>query len=164
MPGSTLFILLALAVYTVWAAVLSRDDWRSHRLPNVKVAWMSVSLLACLSLASAAGHNNAGWLPLAAGFGYLTWTALLRAVSGGAVGGGDVKLAFPVGIMSGWLGEWTTGSVWGGLAWAVGAAYLIGALSALAVLAWKRNLRGWLAFGPMMLAGGYAPLLAQAGV
>lgn len=158
MTWDSMLLFAALSVYTVWGISLSVVDCRSYRLPNKQVACLTVGVLVCLIPAAAVGGST-GWAPLAAGFGYSLFMLILRAASG-SVGGGDVKLAFPVGVMGGWASEWATGSIWPGVAWTLGMSCLIGWLAGLLMLARKKPLKSDIPFGPILLAGGYAPLLA----
>lgn len=107
------------------------------------------------------------------------WGALLRAVlaalvlfavyfvlalvspGGGGLGFGDVKLAGVLGLLLGWVG-------WGPVAVSVLAAFVIGGVIAVALLAARRASRSTqIAFGPSMVLGAWLalmfPLLVIAG-
>lgn len=77
----------------------------------------------------------------------LLW--LLRSLTGGGVGQGDIKLAGAVGL---WLG-------WPALLPGLGIAFLAGGLVSVCLLLRGWSLRSPLPFGPFLAAGGYAGFL-----
>ena len=98
------------------------------------------------------------------------WSALVRAAIGaaalaafyliaalsypGGMGFGDVKLAGVLGLYLAWLG-------WGEFAVGAFAAFLLGGLFAVALLATRRVQRtGGIPFGPWMLAGAWVGVFA----
>ena len=130
---------------------LTMIDLDSHRLPNVIVLPSYVVALALLALAS----WNPGGTP--------EWHSMVMAVVGcvilygfyfvvmfaypAGMGFGDVKLAGVLGLYLGWLG-------WGPLAVGAFAAFVIGGLFAIALLATGHASRkSGIPFGPWMLAG-----------
>lgn len=136
----------AIGVTAVLGGLLSWVDAREHRLPNRLVAALSVAVALGLSAASAQTGD---------------WAALLRALLGGlalaglylavalispaSMGMGDVKLAFPLGMLVAWF-SWTA---W---LWALFGAFLIGGLAALVLLVARRGgMKTQLAFGPAMV-------------
>ena len=146
--------LLYLAAAGIALAVIDLD---THRLPNVIVLSSCVVVLALLVGASAADG---------------AWDALGRAVLGGAaswalfggirlawpggMGGGDVKLAALLGLMTGWLG-------WGVLAIGVFGGFLIGALVGVALMAAGRAHRKTpVPFGPFLITGAFIAVFAGA--
>ncbi|MDT0164776.1 prepilin peptidase [Actinotalea sp. AC32] len=133
------------------AVALALIDLDVHRLPDAIVLPSYPVLLALLALAS--------WNP----GGEADWSALVRAALGGVVlfvayfalvvaypagmGFGDVKLAGVLGMGLAWLG-------WGSLAVGAFAAFLLGGLYSLALLATRRATRkSGIPFGPWMLLG-----------
>ncbi|GGB94086.1 prepilin peptidase [Cellulomonas carbonis] len=144
----------ALAAYLYLGAVavaLALIDLDVHRLPDAIVLPSYPVVLALLALAS--------WNP----GGETDWPALLRAAIGGVVlfvayfalavaypagmGFGDVKLAGVLGMGLAWLG-------WGSLAIGGFAAFLLGGLYSLGLLATRRATRkSGIPFGPWMLLG-----------
>jgi|TARA_B100000959_G_scaffold204135_1_gene213852 leader peptidase (prepilin peptidase)/N-methyltransferase len=139
---------VALAWMTVWIVALSIVDLRSRRLPDPMVA----TLLAGLVLLDAAAAVSGGrpgsllWACVSA----LTYGGLLftvRALAPSGLGGGDVKLAVPMG--------WQIGFAAGiGFPTAVLTALVLACLFALVwqVLGRLRG-HGWpqtLAFGPWL--------------
>ena len=74
---------------------------------------------------------------------------VLRLVRPGAMGGGDVKLAGVVGLYLGYVG-------WGALAVGAFAAFLLGGVYGIALLAFRKaGRKSRIPFGPWMLAGAW---------
>jgi leader peptidase (prepilin peptidase)/N-methyltransferase len=160
-----LFVGLAVRYHDSWAlpaflgvatglVALSAIDLEHFLLPNRIVYPLALGTLALLTLGA---------------LGDGTWTALGRAVLGGAVGMlslgalhvmsprsmgfGDVKLAFVLGIALGWLG-------WGELVLGLFCGFLAGALVGLALIALgRRGRRDHLPFGPFLAFGTLVALL-----
>jgi leader peptidase (prepilin peptidase)/N-methyltransferase len=137
------FLFLAAA-----GVLLAVIDLQHRLLPN-RVVLPSIGVGALLLLAAALAVQD--------------WDALLRAVLGAVVlfavflvlalispsglGMGDVKLAALLGLYLGWIG-------WGAVVVGGAAGFVVQALLALVLLAWRRiGLRGELPFGPAMLLG-----------
>lgn len=146
--------LLYLAAAGIALAVIDLD---THRLPDVIVLSSCVVVLALLIGASAADG---------------TWDALGRAVLGGAaswalfrgirlawpggMGGGDVKLAALLGLMTGWLG-------WGVLAVGVFGGFLLGATVGVALMsAGRAGRKTAIPFGPFLITGAFVAVFAGA--
>ena len=144
----------ALPAYLYLAAIavaLALIDLDTQRLPNAIVLPAYPVAIALLALAS--------WNP----GGASDWSALVRALIAGAalfafyfvlmfaypagMGFGDVKLAGVLGLYLGWIG-------WGALAVGAFAAFVVGGVFSLALLAMGRaNRKSGIPFGPWMLAG-----------
>jgi leader peptidase (prepilin peptidase)/N-methyltransferase len=157
-PGYTSSVVPVVIAYLYLAAIsvaLTLIDLDVHRLPNAIVLPAYPVLLGLFTLACVLGAD---------------WTALLQAVAGGIVlyafylvlrlvrpagmGGGDVKLAGVLGIALGWLG-------WGALVVGAFAAFLLGGVFGLALLATKRAGRKTaIPFGPWMIAGAWIGIFA----
>lgn len=92
--------LVILVCYGSWLSVI---DIRSHRLPNKLVATMTV-LLILVQLALAITYSQLNRLSLALLTALATTLAylFLYAASRGSLGMGDVKFAFPLGLVIGW--------------------------------------------------------------
>jgi leader peptidase (prepilin peptidase)/N-methyltransferase len=92
--------LVILVCYGSWLSVI---DIRSHRLPNKLVATMTV-LLILVQLALAITYSQLNRLSLALLTALATTLAysFLYAASRGSMGMGDVKFAFPLGLVIGW--------------------------------------------------------------
>lgn len=134
-----------LAGIGIWLLTI---DLRTHRLPNRIVLPTLATVLALVGIDALATRQSG---PLIGGLiGMLVLGgiyAMLRATSRGGIGGGDVKLAAVIGLMLGWHGL---------QALAVGAAsaFVLGALYALVLMAFRRANRSTrIAFGPWMIIG-----------
>lgn len=123
-----------MAFAAAWSAALALYDVSRHRLPD------ALALPAgALALAACAWHPAALW-GCAWPLGYL--------LLGRGIGGGDIKLALPLGIAVAW---------WAGPVGVIAAIGLSGLLSAgAAALAGA----GRVAHGPAMLAAAWAVGLA----
>jgi leader peptidase (prepilin peptidase)/N-methyltransferase len=136
---------LGLAGIGVWLLVI---DARTHRLPN-RIVLPALAVLLALVGIDALVSGQSG--PLIGGvIGMLVLGgiyAVLRATSRGGIGGGDVKLAAVIGLVLGWHG-------WQALAVGAASAFVLGALYALALMAFRRANRSTrIAFGPWMIIG-----------
>ncbi|RYV52910.1 prepilin peptidase [Pengzhenrongella frigida] len=133
------------------AVALALIDIDVHRLPNAIVLPAYPVALVLLGLAS--------WNP----GGTADWPSLVRALIGGAalyafyfvlmmvypagMGFGDVKLAGVLGLYLAWVG-------WGALVIGAFAAFLVGGVFSIALLAaGKATRKSGIPFGPWMLAG-----------
>lgn len=146
--------VLALLAFAAASAVLVVVDVIEHRLPNAIVGWLAVSLATLLVLASAVSGHWIGlfWAPLGA-LGMFGAYLVLALITPSAMGMGDVKLAFALGLLLAWFGlnAWVLG-LFGG--------FVLGGVVALIALATRRvSLRGHIPFGPSMLAGAALALL-----
>lgn len=136
---------LALAVVGIRLIVI---DARTHRLPNrlVLPTLGAVVLLVVLD-GVLAGDLERMLRSLLGGLALGGFYALMRLMSRQGIGGGDVKLAAVIGVVLGWHG-WTTLLI-GAL-----AAFMLGAVYALALMALRRADRNTrIAFGPWMIVG-----------
>ena len=143
----TLASFLWVAVVTV---VLSFVDLRSYRLPNrVLVPGTVVGLL--LLSGGALLDGRIGDVPeaLASGLGYAVALLIPALVTRGAIGMGDVKLAFLLGLFAGYSG-WETA-----VAALVGAFLLAGAVGVLLLVLRRITRHDHLPFGPFMVAGAW---------
>ena len=152
-------VLIAFWWFAGSTVALALIDLDTRRLPNVIVFPGYAVGIALLTLACLLG---ADWWALArAGTGMAALFALyavLWLVRPGGMGAGDVKLAGVVGLHLGWLG-------WGPLAVGALAAFLIGGVFGIGLLASRRARRKTaIAFGPWMIAGAWTGVLAGAGI
>ena len=174
-PLAFWLVLAACAYFAVMAVRLTIIDVRHHLLPN-KIVFPSYAVAGVLLAAAAvvAAISGAWALPAAASDGAAALFGLpaLRILAGGAIlwgfyfvlrlvyppgmGFGDVKLAGVLGMYLGYLG-WT--HIFAGTF----AAFLLGGLWSLALLAARRGtLKSSIPFGPFMLAGAAAAMLLPA--
>lgn len=144
-PSWELPAYLYLAVVAVLLAVV---DLQHRLLPN-RVVFPSDGIGALLLLLPAAltpawGHLIRG-LVAAVVLYVVFW--LLRLIYPPGMGGGDVKLAFLLGLYLGWLG-------WGAVVVGAVAGFAVQAVLSVGLLAVRRvGLRTQLPFGPAMLLG-----------
>ncbi len=173
-PLAFWLVLAACAYFLVMAARLTVIDVRHHLLPN-RIVFPSYAVAGVLLLAAAVAHAAAGSGALAEtpdGGAELWGLPALRILAGGAVlwvfyfvlrlvyppgmGFGDVKLAGVLGMYLGYLG-------WAHVFAGTFAAFLLGGLWSLALLAARRGtLKSAIPFGPFMLAGAAAAMLLPA--
>lgn len=147
-------VLVAFLYLMAVSVALALIDLDVHRLPNAIVYPSFVVLLVLFAGASAVTGD---------------WEALLRALAGSAVLGvgylvlaftapnamglGDVKLAFVLGLALAYLG-------WGPLAVGAFGAFMVGGTVAIALLTLRLvRWRGGVPFGPSMLAGAWVGIL-----
>lgn len=145
-PGATgILSAVAVSLFTWFAWELSVIDLHSHRLPNRLVLPLTLCLLVVLTAAQLAGADPGRLRGAVVGAAVLFGLYLLAAVSSGwSIGGGDVKLAAPVGLLLGWSGadSYLLGSV---------GAFLLGGVWVIVLLARGRGVRGVeIPFGPCM--------------
>jgi leader peptidase (prepilin peptidase)/N-methyltransferase len=156
--GEAFSFFLLLAAYLYFASisiVLALIDLDTHRLPNVIVLPAYLVAGVILTLACLFGGD---WEQLIrAGAGMVVMYAFyftIRLVRPDGMGGGDVKLAGVVGIYLGWIG-------WGALAVGAFAAFLLGGLFGLALVALRRaGRKSALPFGPWLLAGAWVGIVS----
>lgn len=130
--------------------VLSFVDLRSYRLPNRVLVPGTVVGLALLA-GGALADSRIGDVPeaLAAGLGYSVTLLIPALLTRGAIGMGDVKLAFPLGLFAGYHG-WETA-----VAALVGAFLAAGAVGVLLLALGRITRHDHLPFGPFMVAGAW---------
>ena len=145
-------------VYLYLAAVsiaLTLIDIDTHRLPNSIVLPGYVVVAVLFTLACVLGAEWSALLRAAiGGVALYAFYLLLRLVRPAGMGGGDVKLA-------GVLGACMAGLGWGAFAVGAFAAFLIGGVFGLALIAARRAGRKTaIPFGPFMLAGAWVGIIA----
>ena len=161
--------LAACAYFFVMAVRLTVIDVRHHLLPD-RIVFPSYAIAGVLLLGAAAsrllpgGQDVAGTADtgvfgvpglrvLAGGAALWLFYFLLHAVYPPGMGFGDVKLAGVLGMYLGFLG-------WGHVMAGTFAAFLLGGLWSLGLLAARRGtLQSAIPFGPFMLAGTAAAML-----
>ena len=143
---------LALLGIGVWLLII---DARTHRLPN-RIVLPTLGGALALSIVDALVTGESAAL-IRAAMGMLIlggFYAVMRATSRGGIGGGDVKLAAVIGLVLAWHG-------WQVLAIGAAAAFVLGALYALVLMALRRASRTTrIAFGPWMIIGAIVGMLA----
>lgn len=148
--------ILPLAVLILFGLWLSIIDIRSHRLPNQIVGAMALLLISVQAVIALTQSQldrlvTALIIALATTLVYL----LLYIVSRGSMGMGDVKFAFPLGLVIGWYNpeQWLP---------AIFLTFCLAGLVAMAGIALKRtSWKSTLALGPyMFVASGFVCLIS----
>ncbi|MBN9177014.1 MAG: prepilin peptidase [Microbacterium sp.] len=151
----TVIVAVAYLYFAAISLLLGEIDAATHRLPNAIVLPAYPVLGALFASACLAGGSWSAFGRAAAGGGLLFgffW--LVRAVGRGTLGGGDVKLAGVIGMVLGFAG-------WPALAVGTLAAFVFGGVAAaVLLLRGKATRHTAVAFGPFLLAGAWAGLLA----
>jgi len=122
-------------------------DARTHRLPNRIVLPVGACLLALVGIEALAAGDASALVRALAGLVILGGFYAVLNLAGGGVGGGDVKLAAVIGLVLAWHG-------WQALIVGAAAAFVLGAVYALGLMALRRAHRSTrIAFGPWMIVG-----------
>ncbi|WP_423922081.1 prepilin peptidase [Frigoribacterium sp. 2-23] len=148
--ASHVVVVIAYLYLAAISVALGIIDLEHHRLPNAIVLPAYGVGLVLLATASALSGDWSALLRGVIGMAalYAVYFAMAFAYPGG-MGFGDVKLAGVLGLFLAYLG-------WGELAVGAFAAFLLGGLFAIALLALRRTTRkGGIPFGPWMLAGAW---------
>lgn len=148
--------LPAFLAFAIGAVALCAVDLRHHILPNWLVYPM---LMACGALLLVAGAVQGDWhrlgIAAAAMVGSWLFYLVLFLVHPRGIGLGDVRLALPVGLLSGWVG-------WPNTILATLLAFLLGGVAGLVLLVVRvRGLRDAIPFGPFMVLGAALATLAN---
>jgi leader peptidase (prepilin peptidase)/N-methyltransferase len=142
-------------------AALTLIDLDVHRLPDLIVLpSYPIAFVLLLVPTVVTGQWGALLRGVLAGLALYLGYLMLAFVSpgGGGLGLGDVKLAGVLGLLLGWVG-------WGTAIISVLAAFVIGGLAALVLLATRRASRSsHIAFGPWMILGAWVALIFPAHV
>lgn len=142
---AVIVVHLGLAGIGVWLLAI---DARTHRLPNRIVLPALAASLTLVAVDALVTWRTTALIGALAGMLILGgFYLVLRAMSRGGIGGGDMKLAALIGLVLGWHG-------WQVLVIGAAAAFVLGALYALALMALRRANRSTrIAFGPWMIIG-----------
>ena len=140
--------LAGFSVLAVGCALLVVIDLAVKRLPDAIVGPLYLALFAALATAAVLDDNLTGLGRAAAAAGLtVAGYFLLAFLSPGGLGLGDVKLAGVLGGFLGWFG-------WSEVLFGILAAFVLGALVSLVLLASGRAKRdSEIRFGPFMVAG-----------
>lgn len=144
---------LALAAVGVRLLII---DARTHRLPN-RIVLPALGALIALVLVDALATGETERMPraLLGGLALGGFYAVMHLTSRQGMGGGDVKLAAAIGVLLAWHG-------WGTLLLGAAAAFVLGALFALVLMALRRADRSTrIAFGPWMILGSALAITAS---
>ena len=152
---ATLVVLVAFLYFAAISVVLTVIDLDTHRLPNAIVLPSYVVAAVLFTTACVAGRRlericSAPAIGMAVLYAFYF---VIRLVRPDGMGGGDVKLAGVVGMYLGWLG-------WGALAVGAFAAFVLGGIFGLALIAAKKaGRRTAIPFGPWMIAGAWVGIV-----
>ena len=146
-----------LPAYLVLAGALvalSVIDLRTFLLPNRIVYPLTVVSVALLGLAALAGGDGSTYVrALLGGTAAFGFFFLLHLVSPAAMGFGDVKLSFTLGLFLGWLG-------WGYVFLGLFLGFLYGAVIGVLLIALRlRSRKDHVPFGPFLAAGTMTAIL-----
>lgn len=149
--GLELVAFLSLMAISIALAII---DLETGRLPNrIVVPGYVVGGLLLGAAALLADDPTRIGLAAAGAAGLFLFYLAVALVRPGGMGMGDVKLAGVIGLFLGWLGlaEFVVGAV---------AAFLVGGVAAIVLLARGRSRGSAMPFGPSMLAGAWLGILA----
>ncbi len=151
---AVLLVTVALLYFASISIALTAIDLDTHRLPDAIVLPAYPVLAALLAAAAIAAGDLESAARAAAGAGILFAAYLtLALISPRGMGMGDVKLAGVIGLMLGWYG-------WAALAVGALAAFILGGLVGVALIAARRASRNTgIPFGPWMLGGAWVGIL-----
>ena len=156
MSGAALVVeVAAFGLFAVWSVVLAVIDLRTHRLPD-RLVLPAYPVVAVLWIVAALLRGDPGRLVsvLGGAVALFAFYLLLRMLRPGAMGGGDVKLAGVIGAFLGYLG-------WDAVLGGALAGFVFGGLFAVAlILALRARAGSGVAFGPWMLLGAWAAIVA----
>ena len=145
---------LLLAGYGGWLSVF---DLRTHRLPNHHVALLTALEIAIMSvICVVTGQWSPFWSALRTGLYASMFFLVIYLVSRRQLGMGDVKYAFPSGLVVGFYAP----TAW--LMWIFTSFLLAGLVSLIGMLIGKLHRTSRIAFGPYMTLASLAIVLIHA--
>lgn len=142
------WVLPAYWWFVALGVVLTLTDLDHRRIPN-RILYPGTVVAVVLLVGGAIADGDLGALGrgLAGGMAYFGFLLAVAVVARGGFGFGDVKLAFVLGVFTAYRS-------WGTLAVAVFAAFLVGGLVSIALLAMRRaDRKTAIPFGPALVAG-----------
>ena len=133
--------------FLVWGAYIAIRDVKEHLIPNKSVGFflLSTVLVSLIPHHLHSGGHYLGYGFVAGVFFFLTFL-ILRFVSRGRIGMGDVKLAFPLGVNIGIIQP-------DGFEAAIFFIFLAAGISALVMKGRGRNFKDAIPFAPFMFIG-----------
>lgn len=149
------WLIAAICWLGACAIPLAVIDMRQRRLPDVLTGLAYGGTVALLLPAGVDGDWTGFLRSVAGGLALALAFLILAVVSGGALGLGDVKLAASLGTALAWFG-------WPVLVAGVLAGFATAAGYGIVLLAARRaTWRQQIPFGPFMIAGAFALLIAS---
>ncbi|OFW66939.1 MAG: hypothetical protein A2Z12_00840 [Actinobacteria bacterium RBG_16_68_21] len=149
------WVLPAYLWFAAVTLVLAVVDLDEKRLPNL-ILYPGTAVAVVLLSTGALLEGTSGRLgqALAGGAAYFGGLLVIALVARGGFGMGDVKLAFLLGVFAAYRS-------WGSLAVAVFAAFVLGGLSAIVLMATRRaGRRDTIPFGPALVVGAWVAIAA----
>lgn len=147
--GWVSLVIVQAAVFLVIATVI---DLRELRIPNqLNLAFALLSTLSVLIAGVATEQLGPVGRAVLAGFVVFAAFLALHILSPGGLGGGDVKLAYGIGVTLGWFS-------WSVLLWGLMIAAVLNGVAAVALAVALRSRRAELPFGPSLAVGTMAAL------
>jgi leader peptidase (prepilin peptidase)/N-methyltransferase len=145
----------AFGFLAVIGVALAQVDAAVQRLPDRLTLPAYPALVLLLGIAALLDRDPAALVrALLAGLALAAGYLLLSLVSGGQLGGGDVKLAGLLGLALGWAG-------WSEVVTGASLGFILAAITSVALLAARRiSRRAVISFGPYMLSGAFLAILA----
>jgi leader peptidase (prepilin peptidase)/N-methyltransferase len=142
--------LPALLLFAAAGIALAMIDLDVRRLPTAIVGPTYVAAAALLMVAAAAsGAWGSLGRAIVGSVASMVLFYLIRFAWPGGMGGGDVKLAALLGLVTGWLG-------WGVLVVGVFAGFVLGAVVGVSLMAAGRaGRRSAIPFGPFLIVGAF---------
>lgn len=159
----TVFGLIALVRHTGWMTLVVLQavvfliaativDLRELRIPNrLNLGFALLSTLSVLIAGVATEDMGSVGRAVLAGFVAFAAFLALHILSPGGLGGGDVKLAYGIGVTLGWF-SWST------LLWGLMIAAVLNGVAAVGLAILLRSRRAELPFGPSLAVGATAAL------
>ena len=151
--------LPAYLVLTAGLVALAAIDLETYLLPNRLVYPLMFATLALLGVASLGDGDGAAYVRgLLVGAIAFTAFFVMNFVAPRAMGFGDVRLSFTLGLSLGWLG-WGVGFVGFFL------SFLLGSVVGVALIAFRlRSRKDHVPFGPFLVAGTLTAILLGADI
>jgi leader peptidase (prepilin peptidase)/N-methyltransferase len=155
LPTPYFIELIALLVFASISVAIAFIDGKTGLIPNSLVLWGVASALL-LDLGTLVQQTNdlAVGRPLAAGALSFCFFLTIKLISPNGLGWGDVKLAFPLGMVLGFFG-WGSLIIGGMAAFGFASAYSL----FLVALRSKRR-KSFIYLGPWLVTGAWAGILS----
>ena len=133
---------LLLASYGGWLSII---DLRTHRLPNHHVALLTaLEVVSIAMICAVTGEWSPFWSGLCTALSSLAVFVVLYLISRRQLGMGDVKYAFPAGLVVGFYAPAAL------VIWIFSSFLLAGLVSVIGILLGKLHRTSRIAFGPYM--------------
>jgi leader peptidase (prepilin peptidase)/N-methyltransferase len=155
--SNNLFEYLIWLILTIFAIPLAIIDLKVHRLPNSLNYSMFVTLFAAITVKSFSDKSlTALFDSLTQSFALALFYLIIRLLSRGGMGVGDIKLALSIGLVSGYFGKFMIFT-------SAYAAFILGTVVAILMIFLKKgNRKSAIPFGPFMITGIFVALIIQA--